>query len=102
MQPVETGRGSWETFIGFLAAHFVDLDSEVGIDRCVWKPRESRNELEQELHLPDYYGRNLDALYDILSGFNKTGAVTFHIINREKQSSRMVSLYQAMLDMLTG
>ena len=57
--------------------------------------------LEQELHLPDYYGRNLDALYDILSGFNKTGAVTFHIINREKQSSRMVSLYQAMLDMLT-
>ena len=57
--------------------------------------------LERELHLPDYYGRNLDALHDILSGFNKNGAVTFHIINREKQSSRMVTLYQAMLDMLT-
>ena len=56
--------------------------------------------LEQELHLPDYYGRNLDALHDILSGFNKAGAVTFHIINREQQSSRMVTLYQAMLDML--
>ena len=57
--------------------------------------------LERELHLPDYYGRNLDALHDILSGFNKTCAVTVHIINREKQSSRMVGLYQAMLDMLT-
>ena len=56
--------------------------------------------LERELHLPDYYGRNLDALHDILSGINKNGAVTFHIITREKQSSRMVTLYQAMLDML--
>ena len=53
------------------------------------------------MDFPAYYGRNLDALHDILSGFNKTGAVTFHIINREKQSSRMVTLYQAMLDMLT-
>ena len=57
--------------------------------------------LEQELLLPDYYGRNLDALHDILRSINRNGAVTFHIINREKQSSRMVSLYQAMLDMLT-
>ena len=57
--------------------------------------------LEQELLLPDYYGRNLDALHDILSSINRKGAVTCHIINREKQSSRMVSLYQAMLDMLT-
>ena len=57
--------------------------------------------LEQELHLPDYYGRNLDALYDILGTVNGSNAVTFHFINREKQSSRMVSLYQAMLDMLT-
>ena len=61
----------------------------------------AHDHLKGQLSLPDYYGRNLDALYDILSGFNKTGAVTFHIINREKQSSRMVSLYQAMLDMLT-
>jgi len=57
--------------------------------------------LEQELILPEYYGRNLDALYDILRNINKTGAVTFHIINREKQSSRMVSLYQAMYQMLS-
>ena len=57
--------------------------------------------LEQELSLPTYYGRNLDALYDILSTSNKGGAVSFRFVNREKQSSRMVALYEAMIQMLT-
>ena len=56
--------------------------------------------LEKELTRPDYYGRNLDALHDILSTVNRGGAVTFHMINREKQSSRMVGLYEAMMRML--
>lgn len=57
--------------------------------------------LEEELNLPDYYGRNLDALYDILSTANKGGAVSFRFINRDKQSSRMVALYEAMIGMLS-
>ena len=56
--------------------------------------------LEQELSLPDYYGRNLDALYDILSTVNRGGAVSFRFVNRAKQSSRMVALYEAMIGML--
>ncbi|MCQ2431979.1 MAG: barstar family protein [Clostridia bacterium] len=57
--------------------------------------------LEKELVLPEYYGRNLDALHDILSSVNKGGAVHFIITNRVNQSSRMVALYQALIDMLT-
>ncbi len=56
--------------------------------------------LEQELTLPNYYGRNLDALHDILINVNGGGAINFRIVNRQRQSSRMVGLYQAMLDML--
>ncbi|MBP3919135.1 MAG: barstar family protein [Clostridia bacterium] len=56
--------------------------------------------LESELSLPDYYGRNLDALHDILATHNQTDPVSFRMINREKQSTRMVQMYAAMIDML--
>ncbi len=56
--------------------------------------------LEKELALPAYYGRNLDALCDILSTHNAMDAITFRIINREKQSSRMVRMYDALIRML--
>ena len=56
--------------------------------------------LEEALVLPSYYGRNLEALYDILIGINKGGAVTFHFVHRDHQSSRMVALYDAMIEMI--
>ena len=57
--------------------------------------------LEKELSLPSYYGRNLDALYDILSSANRSDALNFRFVNRKKQSSRMVALYEAMIGMLS-
>jgi ribonuclease inhibitor len=57
--------------------------------------------LERTLSLPAYYGRNLDALHDHLAMCNANEAIHFIIVNREKQSSRTVELYSALLDMLT-
>ncbi len=56
--------------------------------------------LEAELSLPDYYGRNLDALHDILATHNQSDPVAFRMINREKQSTRMVLMYSALVEML--
>jgi len=38
------------------------IDGEKMLNR-----REAHDYLTQALHLPDYYGRNLDALYDLLT-----------------------------------
>ena len=56
--------------------------------------------LEAELSLPDYYGRNIDSLHDILASHNHTDPVTIRMINREKESTRMVHMYDALSEML--
>ncbi len=56
---------------------------------------------ERILTLPPHYGRNLEALHDHLATCNASESVHFIVVNREKQSSRMVELYRALLDMLT-
>ena len=56
--------------------------------------------LEETLSLPDYYGRNLDARHNILAAHNRTDPVSFRLINREKQSTRMVDMYDALIVML--
>ncbi|MBO4229830.1 MAG: barstar family protein [Clostridia bacterium] len=56
--------------------------------------------LEAVMDLPAYFGRNLDALYDVLSTVNGGAPCHFRIINREKESSRMVGHYNTFLQML--
>lgn len=51
-----------------------------------------------KLELPDYYGENLDALYDVLSTYSDTVEIT--ILNDEKLCSNIPYYGERLLSML--
>jgi len=56
--------------------------------------------LEKELRLPSYYARNFESLYNILRMTNHTDAITFCIVHRERESSRMKLFFDALTEIL--
>jgi ribonuclease inhibitor len=52
--------------------------------------------IASELNLPDYYGRNLDALWDILSSISEPIQVT--IINRKQLDGYLGEYAQSLLN----
>ena len=53
------------------------LDSKILISRA-----SVHDYFAEKLEFPDYYGRNLDALYDLLSEFS--AQLSIYIVNREE------------------
>ncbi|MDD6345358.1 MAG: barstar family protein [Oscillospiraceae bacterium] len=49
------------------------MDTEIFLSRC-FSPEELHEELAQKLGFPEYYGKNLDALYDCLSEMESLNA----------------------------
>lgn len=49
--------------------------------------------LKQMMDFPDYYGNNLDALYDLLTEIK--GPVEIHIVNSEKMDLRMKKVFES-------
>ena len=61
---------------------------KVWIDCRSWKDRESAHEsLKRELGFPEHYGRNADALYDLLTE-NDFGIVMYHAAQAKKNMGR--------------
>ncbi len=61
---------------------------KVWIDCRAWKDRESAHEsLKRELGFPEHYGRNADALYDLLTE-NDFGIVLYHAAQAKKNMGR--------------
>lgn len=58
---------------------------------------EIHNYIAKELDFPDYYGKNLDALYDILSSY--TGELCINIYNISDIYGEYADDVNAMLDM---
>ena len=50
--------------------------------RCMTDRAAAHAHLQAQLHLPDYYGRNLDALYDVLT--ERAEPLTIRISNPEQ------------------
>ena len=43
----------------------------------VYEPADFHRKLSEAMPLPDYYGNNLDALYDVLSGIGESCVMQF-------------------------
>ena len=56
------------------------------------------SELEEQMHFPWYYGRNLDALYDLLSVDSEH--CLFIIKNRDALRDNLGGYYFALVDVL--
>lgn len=64
---------------------------------------ELHEELKRQLNFPDYYGRNLDALYDMLTSF--TESVSFEIVNEvelEEHLGHYAKLFLGLLKDVKG
>lgn len=71
----------------------------VKIDGNKIKNREQlHDELQRQLDLPDYYGRNLDALYDVLTSF--TQPVSFEIVNEAELKEHLGHYAKMFLGLL--
>ena len=69
--------------------------SEIIIDGALMTSRAAaHDELARALNLPDYYGRNLDALYDCLS----TMPVTVTILHPEAMLSALGSYGEKLME----
>lgn len=55
--------------------------------------------LEEKLDLPDYYGRNLDALWDCLTGWVDL-PLTIEWVNHEESKKLLGDYYEKLLVML--
>ncbi|MBO4912364.1 MAG: barstar family protein [Butyrivibrio sp.] len=60
----------------------------------VMTPEELQSELVKELPLPDYYGRNLDALYDVLTESGDGWNIIFY--NTERAQYRLGKYLDAL------
>ena len=65
-------------------------------------PKETHEYLKQRFNFPDYYGKNLDALYDLLSTFNDDGILNIVVIQTselfDRQPEYGEKLIQTLLD----
>ncbi len=52
--------------------------------------------LKEELPLPDYFGRNLDALYDVLTEYRKP--LSIKLINREQMEAALGRYGESLLE----
>lgn len=71
----------------------ITLDGGLITDR-----EELHKVFRERLALPDYYGNNLDALYDVLSTYSETIEIT--IFNEEQLCSRVPFYKERFLDVL--
>lgn len=76
----------------------------VKIDGNEIKNREElHEEIKSQLDFPDYYGKNLDALYDMLGSF--TEPVEFEIVNQEmleKHLGHYAKMFLGLLEDIKG
>ena len=56
------------------------------------------DELQKQLDFPDYYGRNLDALYDMLTSFAEP--ISFEIINEAELEEHLGHYAKMFLELL--
>lgn len=59
------------------------------------KPEETHRYLKDMIKLPDYYGFNLDALYDCLT---EEGGLVLKIVNSETAEAYFQRVYEVMMD----
>ncbi len=69
----------------------VILDGRKMIDKAV-----SHKYLKRKLRLPDYYGENLDALWDVLSTISEP--VKIKVVNRDSLYENLGSYGEAILN----
>ena len=71
----------------------VELDGKGMVDRAT-----AHDYLKQALQLPDYYGRNLDALYDLLTEW--TEPMTIRVLNAKSLEAQLGRYGTALLNTL--
>lgn len=69
----------------------IELDGREMRDRAA-----THDYLKEQLHLPDYYGRNLDALYDLLTECGEERTI---LLNHKDEMETQLGRYaEALLD----
>ena len=68
----------------------VKLDTERMIDR-----EKAHEYLKEKLQFPEYYGRNLDALYDCLTDLDETEVVIVHRDEAGAYCRRIMQVFMA-------
>ena len=58
----------------------------------------AHNYLKQQLHLPEYYGRNLDALFDLLTQIGSHTAIV--LIHQEEMLETLGSYGEILIETL--
>ena len=72
---------------------------EVALDGRLMVSREAlHDQLQEKLNLPAYYGRNLDALYDVLSEF--PGKLEITLVHADEMLVRLGSYGNAFIKTL--
>ncbi len=71
----------------------IELDGRLMTDRGM-----THDDLRQKLSLPEYYGRNLDALYDLLT--ERQEPTTIIVRHRREMERHLGSYAQALLKTL--
>ena len=66
--------------------------------RCMTDRAAAHAHLQAQLHLPDYYGRNLDALYDLLTedGTERTITVLYSDVMQQNLGGYAVALLETL------
>lgn len=61
---------------------------------CMMQKEETHQYLKEKLGFPEYYGKNLDALYDCLMDLNDTEVIFEHQENAGAYYQRVYQIFQ--------
>lgn len=68
---------------------------KINLDVCNLKESEKAHEyLREQFHFPDYYGKNLDALYDCLTDLHNLEITFIHTGQAGEYAKRVMSVFQ--------